>query len=81
MVPVCTFCDEDITPEAPHILDGHWYHELCWWKAECARLTAVVAELRGESDGGSGTASWQRNARHSIGSEPTVFSGSGEVLR
>jgi hypothetical protein len=70
MVPVCTFCDNDINEGDSHIYDERWYHELCWWKAECARLTGVIAEMKGEDDLG-GTKSWQRNARHSFGSADT----------
>ncbi len=84
--PLCQFCKEEIDPERGDkaIHDEGWCHELCWWKRECARLTAVIAEMREESNGAS---SLHRDAQHSLGSEPTVYSewgdsdGTGEVRR
>lgn len=72
--PLCQFCQEEIRPETGDkaIMDDGWCHELCWWKRECARLTALVAELREDCDGASSIS--QRHARHpSLGSEPTQY--------
>jgi hypothetical protein len=76
--PCCQFCHDDILDVHLHILEPHgWYHELCWWKAECARLTAIIAELKEE--GPADSLSHSRHARHSLGSEPTTFNEDGEV--
>lgn len=85
--PLCQFCREEIDPLSGDkaIHDDGWCHELCWWKRECARLTAEIAELKEESNGASSLS--QRNAHHSLGSEPTVYSewgdsdGTGEMQR
>lgn len=51
-IPDCPFCRKQVYSYDKSIgeKDG-WYHELCWWKKECARLTAVVDELKGNPDG------------------------------
>lgn len=73
MTPNCSFCGGQIFSCDKHILDDHWYHELCWWKHECARLTQVVADMKEARDSGTSDPDDDRHAQHDLGSEPTVI--------
>ncbi len=51
-VPECPFCRKKVQSWDKDVFDeGKHFHELCWWKRECARLTAEVDRLKDAPDG------------------------------
>lgn len=76
--PVCQFCQREIRPDSGDkaIHDDGWCHELCWWKRECARLQAIIDELKDAPDGSYDSLhrpQSNRHCQHDLASEPTQY--------
>jgi hypothetical protein len=74
MTPCCVFCNKEVFHDDELVFEKKgWFHELCWWKHECARLTAEVTAMKDAS--GRSTV---RHAQHGVSSEPTLYDDKDE---
>jgi len=77
--PMCPFCGVEVERDHFSIFEKEegWYHELCWWKRECARLTAVIAEMKEEGPEDSDDDRIAHH-HHDLSSENTMLAGDEE---